>query len=144
VIIEILDNVDENLVTDAWHRRRIAFVYDLIDKLDKSLFLPASQEQVRSFMDTAMGYWDKTVSDTERETAADEMQALLEKKSLSDWDAKGLLLWMAHTEEMFDWMWYQWFDCVRSCVPDALDDSIWIELSRKHFSDIIQAWVSMT
>jgi hypothetical protein len=139
-MIEILDAVDEERITDVWHRRRIAFVYDLIDSLDKRLFLPASEEQIRSFMDTAMGYWDKTVSDVERETAAAEMQVLLEKDLLSAWDAKSLLLWMSHKEDMFDWMWYQWFDCVYSCVPKELDDSVWTALFRKHFSEVFRAW----
>jgi hypothetical protein len=139
-MIEILDAVDEERVTDAWHRRRIAFVYNLIDRLDRRLFLPVSEDRVRSFMDTTMGYWDKTVSDAERETAEAEMRVLLKKENLSSWDAKSLLLWMAHKEDMFDWMWYQWFDCVFSCIPKELDDSIWTELFRKHFSEIIRAW----
>ncbi|MDR1319807.1 MAG: hypothetical protein LBK56_00015 [Gracilibacteraceae bacterium] len=68
------------------------------------------------------------------------MRILLEKENLSKWDAKALLLWMAHTEDMFDWMWYQWFDCLHSCVPNELDDSTWTALFRKHFSEVVRDW----
>jgi hypothetical protein len=47
---------------------------------------------------------------------------------------------MAHKEDMFDRMWYQWFDCVYSCIPKELEDTVWTGLFRKHFGDIIRVW----
>jgi hypothetical protein len=64
----------------------------------------------------------------------------LKKENLSGRDAKSLLLWMAHKEDMFDRMWYQWFDCVYSCIPKELEDTVWTGLFRKHFSEVIRAW----
>lgn len=44
VMIEIVDDIEPTPANKEWHKRRIAFMYDLIGLLDKSLFLPATSE----------------------------------------------------------------------------------------------------
>ncbi|MDR2529298.1 MAG: hypothetical protein LBD04_09845 [Synergistaceae bacterium] len=143
VMIEILDAVDGKRMTNAWHRRRVVFISELITLLDEELFAPVTKEQVRRYMETAIGYWNGTLSDKERQAAFDGMKRALLREKHSTWDAKALLLWMTLKEEFFDWMWYQWFDCVWSCLKKKeLDDKTWLGLFQKHFADVIRDWVT--
>lgn len=59
----------------------------------------------------------------------------------SDWEPKDFLLWMMETEEVFGWMWYQWFECIHACIPDKYNDELWIKMYHKHFHNEIKAWI---
>lgn len=138
VMIEILDDMDT--VDLSWHRRRVAFMRELVSLMDGGCFKPATRLQVDAFADAAVAFWEGRLSKVEAEKVFNEMKNLLGKKHLSDWDSHSLLLWMILEQENFDWMWYQWFESLYDAIPDVLSDEIWQTLLRKHFSQEIQAW----
>lgn len=140
LMIEIVDDIEP--ADQEWHKRRIAFMYDLIGLLDKSLFLPATSIQIDFYRQRGVDFWNGKVSEQEAEQLIQECLKVLEMDLFSNtWNAKGILTWMLSTKECFDWMWNQWFTCVYSSLKDnLLDENEWIYLFQKHFSDIIQDW----
>ena len=75
-----------------------------------------------------------------------KMRGIVCKNIMSnyEWEPKDFLLWMMHTEDYFDWMWYQWFECIRCCITDKRNDKLWIMMFHKHFHNEIQSWVDNT
>lgn len=144
VMIEIVDDIEPTPADKEWHKRRIAFMYDLIGLLDKSLFLPATSEQVDFYRQQGVDFWNGKISKQEAKQLVEECLKTLSMDIFSDtWNAKGILTWMLETEESFDWMWYQWFTCLYSSLePNLLNENEWIHLFQKHFSDVIQDWCS--
>ena len=128
-----------------WHKRRIGFISDLISLLPDRLFEPASREQINQYMKHAIDYWDGKLSEEDRETIYNEFKILIDKKTNnSTWDEKSLPLWMMQKEEFFNWMWYQFMDCIYECISEEynLGDDQWMGLFQKHFSDVLSHWVS--
>ncbi|MDU1893050.1 MAG: hypothetical protein E6767_20430 [Dysgonomonas sp.] len=138
VFIDILDSVDINVI---WHKRRVHFMKDMVERLDKGYFTPANQQQVADFVQSSIDFWNGKISKKEAKDIYDKMRGILQKKDITEWDSKSFLLWMIEEKEQFDWMWEQWFGCLRECIPNPYNDSLWIELFQKHFPDEIQAWV---
>ena len=141
-----VDAIDEDgeLPKQTNHPRRIAFMLDLIALLPDSCFVPASREQVSEALLVAKDYWDGQATDAQRKQAHDKLRDMLGKTNPSNWDLHSLPLWTLETECFFDWMWYQWFDCVWSCIPDEMVinvDCVFTELLQKHFPDEIRNWV---
>ncbi len=139
VFIDILDGHDADVV---WHRRRINFMKDLIEKLDIKYFAPASRQEVAYFAQSAVDFWNDKISHLEMKKQYNYMKNVLQihYSETTNWDSKNFLLWMTEDQKCFDWMWDQWFECIRVCIPDKCNDKHWIELFHKHFSEEIMAW----
>jgi hypothetical protein len=143
VAADIVDGDDE-LVKQENHPRRIAFMLELIAMLPDERFAPASREQLDEALLVAADYWNKRATDEQRKQAREKLRVLLGKNNPSNWDYHSLPLWTLQTEESFNWMWYQWFECVWSCIPDERKrelDAAFTALLQKHFPGEIQTWV---
>ena len=140
----VVDDAKHLPTWKAWHRRRIAFVSDLIAFLPDALFAPATRAQLNRYTRTAVDYWDGKLSEESREQIYREFEIQIDKKTNpSTWDEKSLPLWMMQTRDFFDWMWEQFMDCVYECVPVEFDltDSDWMCLYHRHFSDVLEQWI---
>jgi len=131
----------------AWHRRRIAFMSDLIALLPDSLFAPVTRSHMDAYTQSALLYWEDKLPEEEREQIYQKFKLLIDKKTNnSTWDEKSLPLWMMQKQDFFDWMWQQFMDCIYECVPQhaELSDDEWMMLYHKHFSDVLHKWVSLS
>ena len=143
-VFVMIEAVDDRDAATAFHRRRITFMRDLIDRLDPALFEPAAKEQVDIFVQAAVDFWNGKISEDERGRIQREFDLIMPKADPTDWDAKSIVHWMIGLEDYLGWMWYQWFESVYDAIPDELPDDVWIELFKKHFADIITEWVLTT
>ncbi|MHC6202474.1 hypothetical protein ACYULU_04680 [Breznakiellaceae bacterium SP9] len=137
VLIEIVDDMEPDI---PFHRRRIAFMRDLIDRLNPKIFLPAGKEQMDRFMQSAIDFWNGNISEDKRQRIYTDFTAFMPDKKPSDWTAKSIVYWMMELEDRFDWMWEQWMESVHDAVGDELPDEVWIMLFKKHFAQEIAAW----
>ncbi len=137
IMIEAIDEQEPSII---FHCRRIAFMHDLIHQLNPSLFFPATDEEIDNFMQAASDFWNGQISESERQKAKIEFSTILEDKKPSDWTAVSVLHWMINLQGHFDWMWFQWFECIYDAIVGELSDEIWIELFQKHFKDEIMQW----
>lgn len=140
VLIDILDDIDD-LDNHIWHRRRIHFMKDMVQRLDKGYFPRATKQQITDFAQSAVDFWDGKISRNEADKKSDNMRGILQKRDRGKWEAKDFLLWMMEPQDSFDWMWDCWFSCIHDCIPDSYNDAIWIELIQKHFPNEIKEWV---
>ena len=141
-VFVMIEAVDDSEPTIVFHRRRIAFMRDLIHSLDPALFAPATKGEIAGVMQSAAEFWDGKITDGERRQIQKKFDTLMPDNTPNDWNAKSIVHWMLHLQSYFDWMWYQWFESVYDAIPEALSDDIWIGLFKKHFSDEITQWVS--
>lgn len=137
-ISDILDDLD---VDTAWHKHRIAFMAQMVGRLDIVYFAPATREQVSAFVKSAVDFWDGKITKQDAKRIYGQMKTLLGKKDVTKWDWHSFLLWMIEEEEHFDWMWQQWFECIADCIYNRNDEPVWLELLTAHFSPEIAAWV---
>jgi hypothetical protein len=146
IAVDAIDD-DDDLPDKAGHKRRIAFMLDLVAYLPDELFAPATRAQLDAALRVAIDYWDGKVADDKRKIAHEQLRAVLDKTDSTKWDIHSLPLWTLQPESFFDWMWYQWFDCVWSCFSSELKkqfESTVMELLQKHFHNEIQNWVNLT
>ena len=138
----ILDTIEDD-VKHLWHKRRICFMQDMVRELDMKYFAPASREQIDDFAQAAINFWDGKMTIQDAKAKLRSMEKIIQKDIMnsSDWEPKDFLLWMMETEEVFDWMWDQWFECIHACIPDKCNDELWIKMFHKHFHDEIKAWI---
>ena len=99
-----------------WHQRRICFMQDMVEHLDKQYFPNATIQQINDFAHSAVDFWKGKITSQEATEQLQSMRKVLQKDimKLSDWEPKDFLLWMMMPEDDFDWMWDQWFECVGS------------------------------
>ena len=140
VFIDILDDMEDDK-NHTWHKRRIRFMQDMVERLDSGCFAPATKQQIAEYAQYAVDFWDGKISNKEAKEKTIKMEELLQKR-IEDikWNAKDFLLWMMHREDFFDWMWDQWFECLHDCISAPCNDKLWIELFHKHFPKEIEAW----
>jgi len=138
----MIEAVDGQPPTHAFHRRRVVCLHDLINRLDPALFAPANKAQVASFMQSAIDFWEGRIADNERRRVHQAFNNIMPNEKPSDWDAKSIVHWMIHLEDHFSWMWQQWFECVYDAIPNELPDAVWCELLMKHFADVIAEWAT--
>ena len=139
----ILDDIEDD-EDHHWHKRRIRFMQDMVRELDMGYFAPTTRQQIDEFAQDSVDFWDgKFSKDVAREKVR-SMSYLLQKRieDIGKWEPKDFLLWMMQTEDLFDWMWYQWFECIYDCIPDKCNDELWIKMFHKHFHNEIKAWVN--
>ena len=139
----VVDEAAHLPTTMVWHRRRMAFVKELISALPGSLFAPATRPQLNEYTQKALDYWNGKLTEDDRKKLYDDLSKIIEKKTPpGTWDEKSLPLWMLQKREFFDWMWEQFMDCVYECVPAdcGFSDDDWIVLYRKHFPDVLEQW----
>jgi len=141
-VIVMIEAIDDQKPTPEFHRRRIVFMYDLINRLDPALFAPASKEEVESFMKSAIAFWNGEITEDERKRIYKSFCELMPQDDPYGRNAKSMVHWMICLEEYFNWMWYQWFESVYDAIFDKLPDEVWIELFKKHFADSIEEWAS--
>ena len=139
-VVVMIEAIDDQEPTPAFHRRRIAFMYDLINRLDPALFAPASKVEVESFMKSAIAFWNDEIAEDERQSIHKAFSELMPDKTPCDWSAKSIVHWMISLQSHFDWMWFQWFESVYDAIPNELSYAVWMELFKKHFSDSIEEW----
>ncbi len=139
----ILDSIEDD-DQHQWHLRRIRFMQDMIECLDVSYFAPATRQQIYEFAQNAVDFWSGKFDEIKAKDLLKKMRGIIHKDIMknSDWEPKDFLLWMMYTEDNFDWMWYQWFECIRCCIPDKCNDDLWIKMFHKHFHNEIQSWLS--
>jgi hypothetical protein len=138
IAVDAIDS-DDDLPTKTGHKRRIAFMRDFITCLPDSCFLPATRLQLNDLMETACDYWDGKVTEEKRKYTCTEFRILLGNPDPTKWEVKSLPLWMIETEEDFDWMWYQWFECVWDAIPQEFE-TVYFELLQSHFQKEIAIW----
>lgn len=138
----ILDDIEDD-ETHQWHKRRIRFMQDMVERLDKKYFPNATSQQIKDFAQAAVDFWDGKITTQEARERLLSMRKIVQKDIMksSDWEPKDFLLWMMETEEVFDWMWSQWFECIHACLPDKCNDELWIKMFHKHFHNEIKAWI---
>ena len=138
----ILDTIEDD-AKHLWHKRRICFMQDMVRELDIKYFAPASREQIDDFAQAAINFWDGKMTIQDAKAKLRSMEKIIQKDTLkySGWEPKDFLLWMMMPEEVFDWMWDQWFECIHACIPDNCNDELWIKMFHKHFHDEIKAWI---
>lgn len=138
----ILDGIEDDNKHN-WHLRRIRFMQDMVKALDATYFSPATRQQIDDFAQKAVDFWDGKIDEIQANDLLQTMRGIVCKNIMRnyDWEPKDFLLWMMHTEDYFDWMWYQWFECIRCCIPDKRNDELWIMMFHKHFHNEIQSWV---
>lgn len=139
----ILDNIEDD-EKHLWHKRRIRFMQDMVQELDMKYFVPATKQQINDFAQSAVDFWDGKITIQEARERLLSMRKIVQKDIMksSDWESKDFLLWMMETEDVFDWMWSQWFECIHACIPDKCNDELWIRMFHKHFHHEIEAWVN--
>lgn len=138
VAIEILDGIESNL---AWHKRRVNYVMDCINQVDKSEFLPATSTQVSDYLASASKYWKNELSKFDAIDLKNTFSDILGKtKRDNSWDIQNLLLWLMTDEEFFDWIWHQYFEYVSDSLRECLNDAQIFETMYKHFSIEIMDW----
>lgn len=138
----ILDEIEDD-DQHQWHLRRICFMQDMVEHLDKRYFPNATIQQINDFAHSAVDFWKGKITSQEATERLQSMRKVLQKDimKLSDWEPKDFLLWMMMLEDDFDWMWDQWFECIHACIPDKCNDELWIRMFHKHFPNEIKAWV---
>lgn len=138
----ILDEIEDD-DQHQWHLRRICFMQDMVEYLDKRYFPNATIQQINDFAHSAVDFWKGKITSQEATEQLQSMRKVLQKDimKLSDWEPKDFLLWMMMLEDDFDWMWDQWFECIHACIPDKCNDELWIRMFHKHFPNEIKAWV---
>ena len=138
----ILDEIEDD-DQHQWHQRRICFMQDMVEHLDKQYFPNATIQQINDFAHSAVDFWKGKITSQEATEQLQSMRKVLQKDimKLSDWEPKDFLLWMMMPEDDFDWMWDQWFECIHACIPDKCNDELWIRMFHKHFPNEIKAWV---
>lgn len=138
----ILDNVEDD-EKHQWHKRRIRFMQDMVERLDKKYFPNATPQQLKDFTQAAVDFWEGIITSQEAKEQLQTMRKIVQKDimKVSDWESKDFLLWMMEPEDNFDWMWEQWFECIRDCIPDKCNDELWIEMFHRHFSNEIKTWI---
>lgn len=138
----ILDNVEDD-EKHQWHNRRIRFMQDMVERLDKKYFPNATPQQLKDFTQAAVDFWKGIITSQEAKEQLQTMRKIVQKDimKISDWEPKDFLLWMMEPEDNFDWMWEQWFECIRDCIPDKCNDELWIEMFHRHFSNEIKTWI---
>ena len=138
----ILDYIEDDK-DHQWHKHRIRFMQDMVKELDMKYFAPATRQQIDDFAQSAADFWDGKITTQEARERLLFMRKIVQKDIMksSDWEPKDFLLWMMETEEVFDWMWSQWFECIHACIPDKCNDELWIKMFHKHFHSEIKVWV---
>jgi len=138
----ILDEIEDD-EKHQWHKRRVRFMQDMVRELDMKYFAPATRQQIDDFAQAAVDFWNGKITMQQAKELRQSMRKIIEKDIMrsSDWETKDFLLWMMDTEEVFDWMWDQWFECIHVCIPDKCNDELWIRMFHKHFHNEINAWV---
>lgn len=138
----IFDDIEDD-EKHQWHKRRIRFMQDMVDQLDKKYFPNATPQQIKDFAQAAVDFWDGKIANQEAKEQLQSMRKIVQKDimKVSDWEPKDFLLWMMEPEENFDWMWNQWFECIHDCIPDKCNNELWIEMFHKHFPNEIKVWV---
>ena len=138
----ILDYIEDDK-DHQWHKHRIRFMQDMVKELDLKYFAPATRQQIDDFAQSAADFWDGKITTQEARERLLFMRKIVQKDIMksSDWEPKDFLLWMMETEEVFDWMWSQWFECIHACIPDKCNDELWIKMFHKHFHNEIKVWV---
>ena len=138
----ILDEIEDD-EKHLWHKRRICFMQDMVRELDMKYFAPATRKQIGDFAQAAINFWDGKITIQDAKAKLRSMEKIVQKDILESygWEPKDFLLWMMETEEVFDWMWSQWFECIHACIPDKCNDELWIKMFHKHFHNEIKAWI---
>lgn len=154
VYIAVLDNVSAEILTNNpmdicryWHQRQVSFVRDVLLLVDKSFFHYATPIQVDEFVNAATEFWKHNSS---VQKAMDILNSIrLSHSSHSIMDKTFGFEPLEHEEyifylmikEEFDWEWCSWFEVIYKKIHKSLDDSSWIELFRKHFTNEINEWI---
>lgn len=138
----ILDEIEDD-EKHLWHKRRICFMQNMVRELDMKYFAPATRQQIGDFAQAAINFWDGKITIQDAKAKLRSMEKIVRKDILESygWEPKDFLLWMMETEEVFDWMWSQWFECIHACIPDKCNDELWIKMFHKHFHNEIKAWI---
>lgn len=153
VYIAILDNVSTEILINnpidigrSWHKRQVSFVKDVLLKVDKSFFHYAEPTQIKEFVNAAVEYWTDNSS---IQRAKDILNAIRISHTSPMMDMASnfepfkdeeYILYLMIKEE-FDWEWCSWFEVMHKKIHKSLDDSLWIELYNKHFSNEIIEWI---
>lgn len=136
----ILDQIEDDK-DHQWHKRRICFMQDMVKELDMTYFAPATRQQINDFAQAAVDFWDGKMTIRAAKAQLHSMEKIVQKDIIKSCEPKDFLLWMMMTEESFDWMWDQWFECTHDCIPDKCNDELWIKMFHKHFHSEIKAWI---
>ena len=154
VFIAVLDNVSTEILTNNpmnicryWHQRQVFFVKDVLLQVDKSFFHYATPIQVEEFVNAATDFW---VYNTSVQKAMDILNSIRRSHSSSSVMVKTFgfepleheeFIFYLMIKEEFDWEWCSWFEVMYRNIHKSLDDSLWIELFNKNFSNEIIKWI---
>lgn len=155
VYIAILDNVSTEILINnpidigrSWHKRQVSFVKDVLLKVDKSFFHYTEPMQVKEFVNAAVEYWTdnssiqraKDILNSIRLSHSSSSSIVFKTFGFEPLKHEEYIFYLMIKEE-FDWEWCSWFEVMYGNIYKSLDDSLWIELYNKHFSNEIIEWI---
>ena len=96
----ILDEIEDD-DQHQWHLRRICFMQDMVEHLDKRYFPNATIQQINDFAHSAVDFWKGKITSQEATERLQSMRKVLQKDimKLSDWEPKDFLVWMMMLED---------------------------------------------